>query len=540
MPLVLKDRVKETTTTTSTGAYTLAGAVTGYQSFSVIGDGNTTYYAVTNGTDWEVGIGTYTASGTTLSRDTILESSNSGNAVNWSAGTKDIFCTYPAEKSVNLDAAGDVSGYDIENSPIGANTPAAATFTTLTANSTSEFGRSSANYVRAVGAAASNGPVISSQGSDTNIDLNLTTKGTGAVVMNTGGGVQFKVVNTNTAVNYFQANGGATGVQPGFSATGTDTNISSAFTTKGTGAHFFSTNSFGQTQFVISHTASAVNYVQVTGAATGGQPNITVQGSDSAIGLTYRTKGNFNHQFQNGSFQIGFEVAPVGSGANYVRATSAIAGAAPVLSAQGSDTNIDLNLTTKGTGAVNLNTGGGTQVKVLDVVSADNPWLITGGRSGVQGNRITGLAPVIQSTDGASIGFRTNAGTSGGLGTEQLRVTHTASAVNYVQVTGAATGGYPSISAQGSDSAVGIHYDSKSFAYHGFRTSSTLFQFLINHTASAVNYATVTGAATGNGPRFSVAGSDTNIDLALTPKGTGRVTTAAAIVATGGISGGTF
>lgn len=103
MALVVKDRVKETTTTTSTGTYTLAGAVTGFQAFSVIGDGNTTYYSITDGTDWEVGIGTYTASGTTLSRDTILESSNSGNAVNWGAGTKDIFVTYPAERSMYVD-----------------------------------------------------------------------------------------------------------------------------------------------------------------------------------------------------------------------------------------------------------------------------------------------------------------------------------------------------------------------------------------------------------------------------------------------------
>lgn len=99
MALVLKDRVKETTTTTGTGTYTLAGASTGFQSFAVIGNGNPTYYAATDGTDWEVGIGTYTSSGTTLSRDTILESSNSGNAVNWGAGSKDIFVTYPAEKS---------------------------------------------------------------------------------------------------------------------------------------------------------------------------------------------------------------------------------------------------------------------------------------------------------------------------------------------------------------------------------------------------------------------------------------------------------
>ena len=108
MALVLKDRVQETTTTTGTGTITLAGAVTGFQSFSVIGNGNTCYYAIYGGSDWEVGIGTYTASGTTLSRDTILESSNSGSAVNFSAGTKNVFVTYPAEKSVIQDASGNV------------------------------------------------------------------------------------------------------------------------------------------------------------------------------------------------------------------------------------------------------------------------------------------------------------------------------------------------------------------------------------------------------------------------------------------------
>jgi hypothetical protein len=102
MALVLKDRVKETSTTTGTGTFTLAGASTGFQSFSVVGNGNTTYYAIAlqGGSEWEVGIGTYTSSGTTLARTTVLASSNSGSAVNFSAGTKDVFVTMPADKSV--------------------------------------------------------------------------------------------------------------------------------------------------------------------------------------------------------------------------------------------------------------------------------------------------------------------------------------------------------------------------------------------------------------------------------------------------------
>ena len=102
MTLVVKDRVKETTSTTGTGTVTLSGASAGFQSFSVIGDGNTTYYAIVNSSagEWEVGIGTYTASGTTLSRDTVLESSNSGSLVDFAAGNKDVFVTYPAERSV--------------------------------------------------------------------------------------------------------------------------------------------------------------------------------------------------------------------------------------------------------------------------------------------------------------------------------------------------------------------------------------------------------------------------------------------------------
>ena len=103
MSLVLKDRVKETTDTTGTGAVTLLGAEKGFQPFSIVGDGNQTYYAIENSTtgDWETGVGTYSASGPTLSRDEVIDSSNSGSLVSFADGNKAVFCTYPAEKSIH-------------------------------------------------------------------------------------------------------------------------------------------------------------------------------------------------------------------------------------------------------------------------------------------------------------------------------------------------------------------------------------------------------------------------------------------------------
>lgn len=112
MALVLNDRVKETTTTTGTGTLTLAGAVTGFETFAAgVGNSNTTYYAVTlpGTSEFEVGLGTLSSDSSTIARTTVISSSNSDNAVDFSSGTKTIFCTIPASKSVFLDASGNVS-----------------------------------------------------------------------------------------------------------------------------------------------------------------------------------------------------------------------------------------------------------------------------------------------------------------------------------------------------------------------------------------------------------------------------------------------
>ena len=109
MALVLADRVQQTGTANTTVSFTLSGSVSGFQSFAVVGNGNTTYYSsFDNAGNWEVGIGTYSTSGPTLTRTTILSSSNSGSAVTFS-GTVTVFVTYPAGYSAYSDKPNDGS-----------------------------------------------------------------------------------------------------------------------------------------------------------------------------------------------------------------------------------------------------------------------------------------------------------------------------------------------------------------------------------------------------------------------------------------------
>jgi hypothetical protein len=222
-------------------------------------------------------------------------------------------------------------------------------------------------------------------------------------------------------------------------------------------------------------------------------------------------------------------VSHTASAVNYVQVTGSATGGAAAISAQGSDGNIGLNLTTKGTGGFNFASNGtsnsvftgnsGTHFRVrADIASASSFWEVFG----------SSVSPILRSNSATQNGLIQSSGTAGifiqtNAGTTQAAVTHTASAVNYVQVTGAATGGLPVISAQGSDTDVSLRYNSKGSGTHLWYNGSGAAQFRVGAVASSANYLRANAAVASASPALVSEGSDTNIDLTLTPKGTGNV-----------------
>jgi len=526
-----------------------------------------------------------------------------------------------------------------------------------------------------------------------------------------------RVLNTASSTRYLTAQG-STADEVYLTASGpSGSNVALALSSRATGAVRFYTNTANQEQMRVSHTASAVNYVQVTGAATGARPTISAQGSDATAGLNIYAKGGSSIFFSGNANNIAFGISHVSSATNYIAVAPSVAGSAPVLSAQGTDTNISQVFQSKGTGAIDLAAGssgvnisnGGTVTAVTRTVSGSgytslptvaisapttaggvqatasvgsmftntatvqsggtgytngDVLTIVGGTAitsaatytvtGVSGGAVTSVTPLnfnqysvlptnpVSTTGGTGSGATlnltygigtvaftiTNAGSgyveqptvtfSGGGGsgaaayatvgsqtvvkslgtttgtitnqsmmfqtpagnslllrdsaqatpdahfmvqatangyalalaegsnanaslyvgakgtgsvrfstsstsiTEQMRVAHTASAVNYVQVTGAATGNQPVISTQGSDANVILNIASKGNASIIFNANSAE-QFRTGAVASAVNSLQLNGATTGNSPSLQARGSNTDIDVVFTPKGTGNV-----------------
>jgi hypothetical protein len=277
MALILKDRVKESTVTTGTSSFALDGAVTGYQAFSAaIGDGNTTYYAVylDNSTEWEVGIGTYSSSGNTLARTTILASSNAGSIVTFSAGTKQIWCDYPAGKAVYVDGSGNVTGYaisggTINNTVIGGTTPVAGTFTNLTANDNVILGSSNTDTL------AVNGRITTDLEPNANNAKDIGTSGRNwrdAFFGRTLHTVNIEVTGTTS----FDGSQGTAG---------------QVLTSAGTGATpNWSTPTTGTVTSV--DTAGTVNGITLTGGPITGSGTVTLGGTLSNVSLATQVTGN--------------------------------------------------------------------------------------------------------------------------------------------------------------------------------------------------------------------------------------------------------
>jgi hypothetical protein len=331
----------------------------------------------------------------------------------------------------------------------------------------------------------------------------------------TAGGEAVRITDAGgSLINYWRIQGSPASGGVQLTAAGSDANVSALYSSRGTGSQAFFTNSFAQEQLRVSHTASAVNYVQVTGAATAGYPVISAQGSDSNAGLILQTKGSGYVRFSTGggpnSDQL--RVTHTANPVNYAQITGNIAGSAPVFSVAGSDTNIDLSLAAKGTGAIRNNVGNNV-TWLMSGPTTTVARLMAGGQSILE-SRIS-VPSFMTFYTGSSADFANE-------GAPQFRVNHTTSAVNYVQVTGAATGNAPTIQAQGSDANVELRIVGKGTGGVALMDSAGLTA--IRAVARATSGDTFLDVQRSLGFVNLIATSGVaNSDISLTPKGTGKV-----------------
>lgn len=298
-------------------------------------------------------------------------------------------------------------------------------------------------YLTVTGSNGGNPTIGASAGSvafSTNVVVNGTFDTTGQTSLAGAVGAEaLRAITVGSAVNWVQVNGATTGNSVGIGANGADTNVGIGYSTKGNGSHVFYTEGYTRAQCAIIDVASAVNYLQLQGASTGNGPGISAQGSDTNVELATSSKGTGRHSFWTGVFsRLQMTIADVPSAVNYAQVQGAPTNNGPIFSAQGSDTNINLNLQAKGTGSVVVGTGGGSQ----------------------------------------------------------LVVANAASAVNYVQVSGSPAGGGPAISVQGSDTNIQMSLYSKGNANIVAYTNGGVPQFVVQPSATATRYLTVVGSTT--------------------------------------------
>lgn len=451
---------------------------------------------------------------------------------------------------------------------------------------------SAVNYLSLRGSTAGNAPQINVFGTDTNVSLSLFSKGTGGFNFATGGGTQVSILDTAAAVNSVQLRGGPTtiapfinftgsdatvagtifwkgsaaltfysnsqaaaapqfrirgdattaanffdvfgqpaGTAPILRAEGSDTNIGVAIFSKGTGTLQFGTGQGARNVLILPDTASSVNYCQIQGSGAGVPIGIKPVGGDTNVILALSGRGASGCRLQSGDFsRIILEAIDVASSVNYIQINPNTTGNPPGLYAAGTDTNVDVLLSSKGTGGLTLRTGSAarTGLSLVDVASSVNFIQLspstTGNPTGLKAagtdTNITlalsskGTNPTdLQTGDFASTGFR---------------VINVASSVNFLQAAPSATGVKPTLSVIGTDTDIGMIFQVK-----GTTLDASEFSFLNGSGTKMVEFDQLTGTVatsfilragtTGIPPAIISVGSDTNIGLAIVPKGTGLV-----------------
>jgi len=375
------------------------------------------------------------------------------------------------------------------------------------------------NNLTATGAATGAFPQLASTGTDAAVPMWFVSKGTGGHYFGTSGGTQLLVAH-NTSTDYLQVSGGAG--SSFLSSYGASASVNNIYGVKSNGYHRFdTTGTGGNTQFLIAHTASAVNYVQVTGSATTISPVLSTQGSDVNVGPWYSSKGNASHSFASGSGGLQFVVAHYASAVNYLSVNGASTTVWPAMAAAGSDINVGFEHRTKGTAGHNFTTNGGVlQFNVAHTASAVNYFQVFGAAAGLSPVKSVAGSDAIIGTILQSKGDGGHRFTTTGSQLNQFTVSSTASSVNWINATGAATTAWPSFTVQGSDTNVGALFQAKGASGLTFLVNGGA-QFYVGSSASTVNYLQAKGSATANLPDVSVQGTDTNISLSHTTKGTG-------------------